>query len=582
MEDAFSSDFILLKILSNLSLSELLSSSLVSKRWKTLSRTVLRDKHRCAVSFSGKDVCQILKEFSDCIGSMDSVPYNDLRINPCHLNGPCIEGSSADVTQICDTILSKMKLKYLDVHWFKELGMPDHNCPVMVTFLKEIFKREHCFNLEFLEFCHLPELQLFTACFEIDPEQGLKSLLPNLTTFKMINCRRSTLEFIKEIIRAAPNIRNLIVNAKSNMLDYFFSSGKCSALKKLVLNPAKNDSKICFRFSKTKPKLKYFAFSSIPDREYGPSQYFFATVKSILESSGNSLGLLYADQLDMVWLGNAGITFPKLSRLSTRFGQEVNQLLGFNSLSGIDFGKLFPNLKSVQIGPEFLRPGVILGDYVNAETHTVGGSFCGTVTELKLKYTWHILKDGSLRMVADVFPNVTHFIFEEMETYFVDCMEGLHASWPKLERISLSGYKVWKHSHAFSTAKCDAAFIGVSDEKIETLSHLDEETLKTLEVQPTRFSFRDFKSLKKFQIDTNHSYRECRINDDNKFIFSPLTGHLVFSKMPDLVVEIGRVLCNPQAGVSSCGYELRELSPFVSFVSRTVEHAQEHLISNSI
>ncbi|CAG7730993.1 unnamed protein product [Allacma fusca] len=278
---------------------------------------------------------------------------------------------------------------------------------------------------------------------------------------------------------------------------------------------------ICKSFAMGRPQLRKLSFSSY--WWYWP-QEFLEPVVDILqvmaESSSGSLEELTSDQLNLIWLTNSGLSFPRVTKLTVRYDRNVDERERYSSLHKIDFNRLFPNLQTVQLWGEHVYVEDL--SLFNAESFRNSKDYFASpckVKDLKISHArfWEM---HTFQCFGTVFPHVQNLYFES--SHRIDyCLPLLWNTWENIESINIDTRDV------LAEENLDSLFCGISREEADEICKESSDFLRQYQFAPIRPSLSNLKQLKSLRLNVSHSLIRCRDRGPNSSMLSNTTGTLV-------------------------------------------------------
>ncbi|CAG7733463.1 unnamed protein product [Allacma fusca] len=534
-----SNDLILERILYFMTFDDLLSSARINKRWNKLSRWELGRNRKCLAKIEKDLPCQDLLRLKEQFEGKSYIPYQGLSIGYSfgHANCKIVEDYRAlESTEFWKTL----PMKYLRVPLNQYT-----DCLAMQLLKLLMNQRSH----------EIQELVVPSLYYRIDDvpdffdiERKIRpNWLPQLTSLGIGDIKDEWI--LLQLVAAAPSIRNIYGHVRPHHLYKLFEMRKAKLITEFICDPASpTDAYTLLRFAELKPKLQQLR---IADRS-ADKEPWSSFAASLLESSSTSLYHLEIELLDLILLTSSEkLSLLHLKHLHIKFNDRLDKQLGFFVLSKINFDFLFPNLTSCKISRSSCESLYSQEQLELIPVELMQSNFvCSTVRQITLSDNcFNLWVESECRSVGSLFPNVTCFQIENCRqpgTY----LKYTLAYWQNLESICISTVE-----YPAPITNFDVLFCGISKEEWTYLRSLEKTSpgfLQHVELVPSAWSLLHLKNLKSVKISVMHNDRCPVPRRDDFVLLSSLTGHLVFSKMSELTIDLVSSDCLSKAENACC------------------------------
>ncbi|CAG7721466.1 unnamed protein product [Allacma fusca] len=520
---------------------DVLSYSCVNKLWNAVGRKYMRDKRKCMVEINAAHSCHELRRFANFLASTaEDPPYNGLSIKVSKI--PHEDCVAVSMTSIRSFFQTRFPLKFLKIHWDSLTGC------VVELFLKEVFNGD----VQGLTLSKIPEsIGSLKQYFGVDSTDYHPNL-PNLKVVKICDVQNHNV--IHELISAAPEVKKIVGTVCIEQLQSFMTEGKAPYITDFEFYPSPQNIHLCLQLAQSKPELRSLAVLADNYFPAGRMQIFVETLYGLIGSSAPYLKILNIDQINLIMLSESNVDpFPALHNLQLGFGDAMDEEEGYLSLSRINYDRLFPNLKKVDIDKEMVGTDV-LNIYRCCEFwNQPRSTYTCSVAELNMNHS-HMWGLDVFRSFATVFPNVKdlHIEFDHSMREFINL---LWTNWPEVESITLNTKDVCL------LRNMDAVFSGVTSDEALMLSKQSFDFMAKYQFAAVNPCITNLTSLKKIRFNIQNAHSKCRHRFTKSSFLSGLTGSLAFSRMPGLVVELARTDCLRNI---RCGFVQQSLLPFVT------------------
>ncbi|CAG7834834.1 unnamed protein product [Allacma fusca] len=577
--EALSNHLILTQIFRHFDTRTLLNLSLVNKTFCCSARSALRRK-RCLAYIDGPDPCNELLLLNDSLVKSPDAPYTGLAIR---ITRNCSYPScqELDVALTYPALLS-MKHRHLEIHCEKE-----SNCSaqrLLMLILKECGK-----NLKELKISALPhDIISLEEWIGID-EAAWLAKLKVLNIYSEATVKRSVKH---ELIQASPQLEKLLGFYSHDDLDFLLEQNKASKVDHFIFRHCfrwfssermRSQYKIncinnSIRFAAASPKLTMLTVGDLDRYFYGNASHeAVESFKIFLKSVAPSLEELRTDHFDLVLMLLQTPTQPmtQVERLEFTFCNRMDQNFGFPTLERLDWGRWFPNLKTVHITRRYSFSTI--WDISEDVWNTSQFSPCSSVQEIVLvqelsNELFNSFDFEAMTHLTRVFPNVKEFTIFGVASQLDSLLELLW-TWPQLETINLRSVKIkagWYNK--------DSAFCGMPKKQVGMYIKKSPAALRNINFVPSEPSILSLTKLKNLSLEFIHPIRDINWDDSipgilhpSRFFLSHVTGVLAFSRMPQLRVKIVRESC-----CDRCRYKLDHLTPYVSLVDVDGEYIEQN------
>ncbi|CAG7724538.1 unnamed protein product [Allacma fusca] len=485
-------------IFGHLSFFDVQNCALVSKTWNFHARNFC--KYEAVITES--DSCSQLSELNNLLETSVNVPF-DVYL---------FKVSSCPTVACIQTILSEVSfnLKKLNLFVF----------PTSITSLKQFVNVsvEKCDWLRNLKSISIPS-------FEGEDRMSVSNL--------------------REILVAAPNLQILRGSVSPAYLEVILENNKAAIVTDFDFDPnATQFLKSSQCFARSAPSLEKLRIGTVSEIvEIHIPVELIEVMKLLLLASYTTLKELRIDHFNLFLYTRLGIPpLKQVNKMSITY-EDVGQ--GIVNLRRVDFGLLFPCLETVEIRYD---------DLSNIDVQ-IPGDFqrlvCNTVKFFKLSVGNRELNLNPVDNFSKIFPNVEHF-------YCSSCLDlrdiciYLWTAWSSLESITFTDLA----SHHIPNL--DWLFCGIFEAEAIHLLKFNGQ-LKDYNLVPSFPSILNCRKLKKLRVEIKHFGRDCEVNRFFPSFLSKTTGHLIFSRLPELQVEINFRTCCRQV---PCGYSLDHLKSF--------------------
>ncbi|CAG7823841.1 unnamed protein product [Allacma fusca] len=550
-----SNDLILERILNFVTFEDLLTCSLINKRWSQMSRLELRRSRKCYARITKDEPCQQLLRFCEEFENHGKLPFTGLSLG---LSNHFDEDYSEEGSTI---LKSSNAIKKLPMKYFKVTLEFDQDGEVSccsVPFFKWIVK-ERGEEIEELSIgtSQYSNFNNVAKYFDIEEEKKQK-WLPNLKSLELLN--EYPKQFLDEFVAAAPKIQTLRGSILPDHLSELLSMNKAHLITEFILDSVcENNADMLIRFSEVEPNLKNLSISWQSTQK----ELWLSVVVIFLDSTFIGLQKLEIEHFDLILLTSAEKTcFLNLKHLTVNANEKLERQLGFESLSKINYELVFPNLESIEI-----LESACSRRFSDEEMAVIPDSFVCiskffssyTVNRLKLSnncFKIHI--QSMIQSLASVFPNVTHLElanFRHVEPYLKHSLTG----WQNLETLSVSTTEF-----PVTLTNFDSLFCGISEEECEFLQSLEKShlgDLQNLSLVPSGHSLQHLRDLKSLKLEILHNHVCAAVNNHKMAGLTSVTGNLIFARMSDLRVEIITNECTSNHEIP-CHFRFEDLNNF--------------------
>ncbi|CAG7827966.1 unnamed protein product [Allacma fusca] len=533
-----SNDLILERILYFMTFDDLLSSARINKRWNKLSRWELGRNRKCLVKIDKDLPCQDLLRLKEQFEGKPTFPFQGLSISYCgHRNCKWVEDYRAlESTGFWKTL----PMKYLRVTLEK-----DTECLAMQLIKLLVNQCSHeiqelVVSTEYYSIGDVPDL------FDIKKEKR-HNWLPQLTSLEVGDTQHERI--LHQLVAAAPTIQNIYGHVRPHHLFKLLEMRKAALITEFICDPTSpTDADTLLCFAELKPKLQQLR---IADRTADKEPWSTVTA-SLLDSCSATLHHLEIELLDLILLTlSEKLILPNLKHLDVKFNDRLDKQLGFFVMSKINFDFVFPNLKSCKISSSSYESLYSQEQLQLIPAELIHKHFlCSTVRQITLSENCFDLGiESGCRSVSSLFPNVTCFKIENCRhpgTY----LKYTLANWQNLESIFISTVE-----YPGPITNLDILFCGISKEEWTYLRSLEKTSpgfLQHVELVPSAWSLLHLKNAKSLKISVIHNDRCPEPRREDSLLLSSLTGHLVFSKMSELDVELTSSDCLSKIENSCC------------------------------
>ncbi|CAG7833506.1 unnamed protein product [Allacma fusca] len=516
-------DLILKRILHFTAFPDLLTCRLVSTRWKHLSQFVLLQERKCFAKIGSDKPCQQLVRLNEFLQDSEGTPpFNGLSMgHSYHFVDHCLQDIKL-LRTIYSAVLEHCPIRYLNVH------LDQYTDCLAMQFIKILVEERGA---------EIQELSVSTTDFEFpflldffsNTKKDMGKWLPNLISLELKTEQDGQL--LQEMVAVAPNLQS-------------------------------HNLASCFEFSKLQPKLESLWISS---RDYhGGSDndtYVPELCSTLLNSSSASLNYLDIDHLDLVLLvSKTQFCLETLSSLNVDFNLGLDRYLGYFSISRINFQELFPNLKMIKISTS-KDPYSVRDLKSIPESFKNSDSFYSSQSVVNVQIRGTPFRPVSLSAripLARVFPNVKH-VGIKYSSDITSYLEYVLPAWPDLESLQITANEYPKN-----LTNLDRIFCGTSEEEsfhLQSWESKEPGCLQNYQIVPLKRSLLHSKYLKSLKIRVCHN-DSCPLNTrSSQVLLSAVSGHLVFSRIPHLRLEIMRSLCGGGEN-GMCYFTFNDLHPF--------------------
>ncbi|CAG7833505.1 unnamed protein product [Allacma fusca] len=533
-----SNDLILERILNFMTFDDLLSSARINKRWNKLARWELGRNRKCLAKIDKDLPCQNVLRLKEQFEGESYIPYQGLSIGYAgHRNCNWVEDyRSLESTGFWKTL----PIKYLRVPL-------EQNTECLAIQILRLLVNQRSHEIQELVITSLYyRIEDVSEFFDIDPKIQ-HNWLPQLKSLGIGDIKNEWM--LLQLVAAAPSTRNIYGHVRPHHLSKLFEMRKAAFITEFICDPeSPTDAYTLLRFAELKPKLQQLRIAArSADKE--PWSTFTA---SLLESSRTSLYHLEIELLELILLTSSEkLILPNLKHLHIKFNDRLDKQLGFFVTSKINFEFAFPNLKSCQFSRSSYER---LYSQEQLQLIPVGlmhkNFLCSTVRQMTISDNcFDLAIESGCRSVSSLFPNVTCFKIENCRhpgTY----LKYTLANWPNLESICISTVE-----YPAPITNLDILFCGISKEEWTYLRSLEKSSpgfLQHVKLVPSAWSLLHLKSLKSLMISVMHN-DGCPVPRRDDFVLlSSLTGHLVFSRMPELIVDLAYSDCLSKLKNSCC------------------------------
>ncbi|CAG7826236.1 unnamed protein product [Allacma fusca] len=475
----FSIDLTLEEILGNLDERDLLNISLLNKYFAGKARRFLRENKKCVAIINGQSPCHVLQGFEATLKKSRNIPFNGLSVTTTEDSHSCLP--CTEISDVFSILLTELNLKYLKVDWKWSL---DTNCPAQQ--LLRMFLKERSSELKGLTIRELPWGEFSGTAFSQESPNALKNL--NVLEFST----DVEIDWIEKIVPCAPNLKEIRGRVFPEHLKFLIPQKKLKLIKDFRFYPELSTTDLVAQYASENPRLDSMEISAEELRRDNASlETFKIILRILLEASSSSLKRLRLEEhLDILWFIYLPIpTLKNVQHLYLHFELYLDKHLGFCSLAKIDWNRLFPNLKAVEISLG-VTPYQLLERYVDVDA----------------------LRNAS----------------EHISTSVVE--------------LTLPDQGMYSEEFYGWLSKVFRALGGISPEEAEELRDEDSMFLENYQFVPVQPSILTMKNLKKLQISQQH-HRDGYRDKNQKQLISEMSNHLVFSKMPKVAFELSKKEC---------------------------------------
>ena len=545
----------------NLSVSDLLTCSLVSKRWNYEARSVLRDFRQCFARTDGKQPCTDLTRFESEIPRMIINPFTGLTINVQQyhrISGMCIGEDNKELLGVnYDFITNDLRLKYLKI----SLGWPNrdcHKCPAVQVILT-ILKR----NARSLQEISFEKIPLDAQIYEPGDLSNEGSGLPNLKVLKFPHGYRMAHlagNLVQDLILCAPNLEELHLESSADEID-FLPEERLRIVKSFIFKPRiASDVNFYQRFALSRPKLRHltawYANLGNLDEDLG-----WDALRSILLSSCDTLEQLRIDAIVAMMLTR--MELPPLWNVHTLMvGVEMGSFTGtpiLSALRNLNFNQMFPSLSAVffyqlpglrHVETEHFFDLPLHGNINNNNNNNIEtGKMSRNIRHITLQ---ECLATGSVQYWGTMFPHIVTLTGSTDRNNKIP-YERIWRLWPNMQRIEVRE-KVFNPAYSL-----DSAFLGIYEQEVADLQRQTPEFLKAVHIVPLGPNITSLRGTNKSAVTVLMCRLSIHANDflfcptfselcelrislrsahtgGNSFYLSKVTGYLAFRRMPRLRV----------------------------------------------
>ncbi|CAG7716371.1 unnamed protein product [Allacma fusca] len=542
-------DLILERILYFMTFDDLLSSARINKRWNKLSRWELRRNRKCLAKIDKDRPCHYLLHLKEHFEGNSVLPFHGLSIGFVgHGNCKWIE----DYRILENTEFWKtLPVKYLRItleQYTQCLGM---QLIKLLVNLRSHEIQELVVSTEYYTFGDVLDF------FHIEPKTR-HNFLPQLTSISIQDKQDEMI--LPELVAGAPSIQNIFGHVRPHHLSKLMELGKAHLITEFICDPTiPTDADTLLQFAKLKPKLQQLTIAN----ESAEEEPWSTITATLLESCNDSLKELEIGLMDLILFAYSGkLISPNLEHLIINFNDRLDKQLGIFVMPKINFDFAFPNLKSCKFsgGSDQFSYSHEQLELIRAELRSTN-FLCSTVRHVTLSDNCFDLGiESECRSLVSLFPNVTSFKIDNCSQPAIYLKHTL-AFWQDLESICISTVE-----YPAPITNLDILFCGISKEEWTYFWSLEKTIpgfLQQVELVPSAWSLLHLKNLKSLKISVIHNDR-CPVPRREDFVLlSSLTGHLIFSKMSELKIDLASSDCLSKIE-NSCCFTFDDLSEFAT------------------
>ena len=467
---------ILRQVLSNLTLHDLLTCSLVNKYWNYEARSILRDYRKCCIQLKTPDQCLELMNLSSRLPRMNVIPYNGLIIDvDVKEHFRCVHYPNVDTKY--EFLLNYVPLRYLTVEWAGG-GEDMDECPILDVIDKLLLNNS----------CILEELKMS------DPPRVLRinrsrPLMTGEITFPALKVLQLNEQFgkfdtilVAGMTIAAPNLKEISGLERTYRIRMMVPPNYYCLVKDLwlALGDTETEEHFIRSFAGAQPKLRNIMIEQFVKDLSDVSRQ---AMKLILESSRDSLENVKVGACALIKLIRYGMPPLESVKYLELYFDGVESEAQTGALRSLDFAKYFPSLKSVCIGAERghqsdIQNCVCILQQEQNENST--SSTCKMIDQLRLQVS--PLAGSTFEYFTNIFASITSFewVISDMLRYpnLVQVYCQLWSAWPHLESLKIF------HSRLPLEGNLDWVYCGIDPEEAQELYLQDENFLDAVNVVP--------------------------------------------------------------------------------------------------
>ena len=471
MEAALRNQLILQHIFSHLPFRNLKQCRFVSRDWNHEIQSFIRIFRRCDANISGENPCSELSLLAGLATQVTALTMNSLTIELCwprHTNCECV----LDRDLVCDELLKKLPLRYLDISLEEDYCLELKECPA-IKFAMQLLQKK------------LPDLHNLTLSLAEVPRKvrdryfGQRWTAPTLPHLKVLEAQDidSWKNMFLKLLNAAPNLQKLIVDDDTLMVD-IVPKEKFSLMGNCYLCMDSLQHKIQYlEFALALPSLSTLVTDAPSESERENHSIYFRVLQLLLTSSCKTLQAL---EMQHIIFPLNQLKFPALVNLKElTIYTEATTEQTTHALGSIDYPTMLPVLEKVDVTAQDFSETKYVNPWGNGAAQTQKSYRPSTtVKNLKLEYE---IDQNSLADCGRIFTNVSHLsLYQTTVDLYAIPYDELWAHWSQVEFAEI------KEAEIELDENFDAEFLGIHEEEVDLLRQMDVESLEMVNVVPIR------------------------------------------------------------------------------------------------
>ncbi|CAG7684084.1 unnamed protein product [Allacma fusca] len=544
MTQAMSIDLILKEVFTNLPRSDLLQASLVSQKWNLIARSVIREGSRCLAVIS-LDSDQALCKLKALLLTSFNLPFNGVMFRLHQHRSKCLDENPTELERLDSIPWELLKLRRVSIvdekfHTWCSHSMHSVRCH-SILMLHKVWPSV-AINVEHLSIRSIS----FSLKFK-HPDGTL--ICPNVRTIEWPTADINE-PYFESVFTSTPKLVELTNDVSQYSLPFVTRHGKPGVVKRLRVFDAQHSTVI--NFAKERPALQKVSFSHCHYVSDFNPEILSQVLYGLLTNSVKELKMNYPEMLFYYHICKSPLV--NLSHLTVAYSNQCDDRYGFQHMN---FGKIFPNVKSVTFQPgckPCRPPNAVRTEFLEVPEGGIATASGNTVTRLEYWNSGGIydrvhnyMEPNLIRALERVFPNVKYFVM------------GGYAWNLDLDLIFSTVWTVWKELERIkfvsagndTLAVMEAGIIGVSTQELshwKTLAITQGVDMREMQFVPYQPSIRDASNLKTFCIFVPLRYSVFGMDYPTyvrvgapapsvRQVF-PWASPLALERLPSLAVEI--------------------------------------------